>query len=65
MEVSAAPLGGSLVLGEVLKFHVADEIVRDFRVDPDGLRAIGRMGGPTYSRTGDRFDLSRPILSKI
>ena len=64
VEVSAAPLGGSLVLGEVLKFHVADEIVREFRVDPDGLRAIGRMGGPAYSRTADRFDLSRPAVSK-
>jgi flavin reductase (DIM6/NTAB) family NADH-FMN oxidoreductase RutF len=62
VSVSKQPLGGSLVLGEVLRFHVADELFSDYRVDPDGLQAIGRMGGPTYSRTRDRFDLQRPKL---
>jgi flavin reductase (DIM6/NTAB) family NADH-FMN oxidoreductase RutF len=60
VHVSAKPLGGSLVLGEVLRFHVADELFSDFRIDPDKLRAIGRMGGPTYARTTDRFNLERP-----
>jgi len=46
---------------EVDKFdHVAGEIVTDFKVDPDLLGAIGRMGGPTYVRTTDRFDMIRP-----
>ena len=62
VSVSKQPLGGSLVLGEVLRFHVADELFEDYRIDPDGLQAIGRMGGPTYSRTTDRFDLQRPKL---
>jgi flavin reductase (DIM6/NTAB) family NADH-FMN oxidoreductase RutF len=60
LDVSLKPLGGSLVLGEVLRFHVADELFADFRVDPDMLRAIGRMGGPTYTRTTDRFNMERP-----
>ena len=60
VEVSTEPLGGNLVLGEVLRFHVADELIEDYRIDPDKLNAIGRMGGPTYSRTRDRFDLHRP-----
>lgn len=60
VEVSTKPLGGSLVLGEVLRFHVADDLFDDFRIDPDVLRAIGRMGGPTYTRTMDRFNLERP-----
>ena len=58
--VSEKPLGGNLVLGEVLRFHVDDELFEDYRIDPDKLRAIGRMGGPTYARTMDRFDLQRP-----
>lgn len=62
VSVSRQPLGGSLVLGEVLRFHVADALFNDYRIDPDGLQAIGRMGGPTYSRTRDRFDLQRPKL---
>jgi flavin reductase (DIM6/NTAB) family NADH-FMN oxidoreductase RutF len=60
VHVSDRPLGGSLVLGEVLRFHVADELFDDFRIDPDKLHAIGRMGGPTYTRTTDRFNLERP-----
>jgi flavin reductase (DIM6/NTAB) family NADH-FMN oxidoreductase RutF len=60
VHVSGKPLGGSLVLGEVLRFHVADELFSDFRIDPDKLRPIGRMGGPTYTRTTDRFDMERP-----
>lgn len=61
VHVSPKPLGGSLVLGEVLRFHVADEIFSNYKIDPDGLRAIGRMGGPTYTRVTDRFDLERPV----
>jgi flavin reductase (DIM6/NTAB) family NADH-FMN oxidoreductase RutF len=62
VHVSAKPLGGSLVMGEVLRFHVDDALFSDYKVDPDLLRAIGRMGGPTYSRTTDRFEMPRPVL---
>ena len=58
--VSERPLGGCLVLGEVLLFHVDESILENFLIDPDRLHAIGRMGGPTYARTTDRFDLQRP-----
>jgi flavin reductase (DIM6/NTAB) family NADH-FMN oxidoreductase RutF len=60
VHVSLKPLGGSLVIGEVLRFHVDDAIVADYVIDPAKLRPIGRMGGPTYTRTTDRFDLERP-----
>ena len=46
VDVSAKPLGGSLVLGEVLRFHVDDALFDNFKIDPDKLHAIGRMGGP-------------------
>lgn len=58
--VSSKPLGGSIVLGEVLRFHVDDRLIDDFKIDPDKLKPVGRMGGPTYTRTTDRFDLIRP-----
>lgn len=63
VEISDQPLGASLVLGRVLRFHINDELFDDFRIDPDKLRAIGRMGGPTYARTLDRFDLPRPTVA--
>jgi flavin reductase (DIM6/NTAB) family NADH-FMN oxidoreductase RutF len=60
IEVSARPWGGWLVLGEVVRFHIDDAIVDDFRIDPDKLRAIARMGGNMYARTRDRFEMIRP-----
>ncbi|MBC7927256.1 MAG: flavin reductase family protein [Bryobacteraceae bacterium] len=62
VHVSPNPLGGSIVMGEVLRFHVADELFSDFRIDPDKLKAVGRMAGATYARTTDRFDLERPKI---
>ena len=57
IELSARPLGANLVLGEVVRFHLDETIIDDrFRIDPDKLRAVGRMGGTGYCRTRDRFD---------
>jgi flavin reductase (DIM6/NTAB) family NADH-FMN oxidoreductase RutF len=58
--VSDRPDGGILVLGEVLRFHVLESLLDGVKIDPDKLNAIGRMGGPTYVRTHDRFDMPRP-----
>lgn len=60
VDVSPKPLGGSIVIGEVVRFHVANELFENFTIDPARLNAVGRMGGPTYARTTDRFDLARP-----
>jgi flavin reductase (DIM6/NTAB) family NADH-FMN oxidoreductase RutF len=60
VQVGDQPGGGTLVLGEVLRFHVREGLVDNFRIDPDKLRAVGRMAGSTYLRTSDRFDLERP-----
>ena len=60
VQVSDKPGGGSLVLGEVLRFHVREDLVENFHIDPDKLRPVGRMAGNTYVRTTDRFDLERP-----
>ncbi len=58
--VSEKPGGGILVLGEVLRFHVLESLLDGYKIDPDKLNAIGRMGGPTYVRTHDRFEMQRP-----
>jgi flavin reductase (DIM6/NTAB) family NADH-FMN oxidoreductase RutF len=60
VEVSARPMGGSLVIGEVVRFHVDDAVIDEFRIDADKLRAVGRMSGSDYARTRDRFSLVRP-----
>jgi len=60
MSMSGLVNGGNLVLGEVVRFHIDDAYFNNYRIDPDRLRAIGRMAGNTYTRTTDRFDMIRP-----
>lgn len=54
------PGAGVIVLGEIVRFHVRQDLVEDFRVDPTGLDAVGRMAGNTWVRTQDRIELIRP-----
>ena len=62
IQISDRPWGGNVVLGEVVRFHVDDAIVEDFRINPDKLLAVGRMGGNEYTRVRDRFELIRPVV---
>ena len=57
---SREPGGGVIVLGEIVRFHVRKDLVDNFRVDPDGLDAVGRMAGNTWARTRERVELIRP-----
>ena len=59
VEISQEFLGGAFVIGEVVRFHVEDSVVDDFHIDSEKLATIGRMGGNTYARTTDRFDMAR------
>jgi flavin reductase (DIM6/NTAB) family NADH-FMN oxidoreductase RutF len=50
--------GGNVVIGRVVHIHLADELVdAKLHVDPERLRSIARMGGFTYARTRERFDM--------
>ena len=61
VQVSEEPMGGSLVLGRVIRFHIADEVLgENMHIDPGALAAVGRMAGTSYIRTHDSFDLERP-----
>jgi len=51
-----------LVIGEVLLFHVRDELYRDGQIDVRRLRAVGRLAGNLYARQRDVFELDRPWL---
>lgn len=53
-----APAAGNIVVGEVVMVHAAPGLVNErHHVDPEQLNAFGRMGGLSYCRTADRFDL--------
>jgi flavin reductase (DIM6/NTAB) family NADH-FMN oxidoreductase RutF len=57
---SREPGAGVVVLGEVVRFHVREDLLEDFRVDASRLDAVGRMAGNTWVRTRGRFELVRP-----
>lgn len=61
VEVGSGPGGATLIIGEVVRFHVWDDLYHEGRIDPDKLAAVGRMAGASYTRTRDRFDLVRPV----
>ncbi|UJW85706.1 flavin reductase family protein [Devosia sp. SL43] len=48
-----------IILGEVLGIHIRADLVdpQNLHVDQMGMDAIGRMGGHSYARTRDQFDI--------
>ncbi|HEX3473245.1 MAG TPA: flavin reductase family protein [Silvibacterium sp.] len=60
LEIGNQTGGGTIIFGDVLRFHVDEAVVDGYKIDPEKLKAVGRMGGPTYVRTRDRFDMIRP-----
>ncbi|MCY2959566.1 MAG: flavin reductase family protein [Planctomycetota bacterium] len=52
------PAGGNLVIGRVIHVYVDDALIGGrFHVDPERLRAVGRMGGLGYATTRDRYEM--------
>ena len=54
--------GSTLIIGEVLAWHVRDDLfdAERMRIRLDQLRAVGRMAGDGYTRTRDQFEMIRP-----
>ncbi len=55
----AAPGGGSLVIGEIVLFHIDDEILEEGRINTVKLNPIGRLAGSEYTTLGRRFEMKR------
>ena len=52
--------GGAIIIGEILLWHVRDDLLVGGRLDMGRLDAIGRLSGAGYTRTRDRFEMPRP-----
>jgi flavin reductase (DIM6/NTAB) family NADH-FMN oxidoreductase RutF len=55
-----AVASGVVVLGEVVRFHIREDLFDNFRIDPAALDAVGRMAGNTWVRTRERVEHVRP-----
>jgi len=58
LEVGSGPV--DVFLLEIVRLHLADEVLVDGRPDPARLAAVGRLGGRSYCDTSQPFDLERP-----
>jgi flavin reductase (DIM6/NTAB) family NADH-FMN oxidoreductase RutF len=60
VEVGSPGEETAVIIGQILLWHVRDDLLVGGRIDFGRLDAIGRMGGAVYTRTRDRFDMPRP-----
>jgi flavin reductase (DIM6/NTAB) family NADH-FMN oxidoreductase RutF len=61
MSIGDGPIAANLVIGEVVLIHIEERVLDPSgQVDPRKLRAIARLGGSDYCRTGDLFQMERP-----
>jgi flavin reductase (DIM6/NTAB) family NADH-FMN oxidoreductase RutF len=61
LHIGEGPLAANVIFGRILVAHVADGVIgTDGRADPAKLDLIGRMGGETFTRTRELFDMERP-----
>lgn len=55
------PGAGNLIVGRVVLIHLAESLLdADGQVLPNRLRAVARMGGRSWARTDDLFEMERP-----
>lgn len=64
LEFGTLPSLSSLIIGEVLLVHIADELYEKETGRISGLKAIGRLGGngDIYCKINDTFQMTRPTL---
>jgi len=56
--VGEGPLAANVIIGKILLMNISDDVLDDKgKIDPEKIDLIGRMGGRSYCRTTDRFDL--------
>ena len=55
------PGGGFVVIGEIVLFHINDDVFKDGKIDLYSLNPVGRLSGNNYSRVFDSFEVKRQI----
>ncbi|MFP4974089.1 flavin reductase family protein [Paenibacillus sp. CN-4] len=53
--------GTDLFIGQVVQFHIEDELYNQGRIDPLKLGAVSRLAGNNYANIGEIFTIERPM----
>ena len=59
------PGAGQIITGEVVRVHIAEEILVDGKIITSKLQPVGRGVGNDYFRCTDVFELSRLMKAQI
>ncbi len=59
---SAGPGSSTIIIGEIVKFHIAKAAYQDGVIKPEELKPLSRLGGISYGTVGEMFDLERPKI---
>ncbi|MCX5916079.1 MAG: flavin reductase family protein [Deltaproteobacteria bacterium] len=62
LEYGEFPSIHNFVIGEVIRVHVKDEFWADGEIQSSRLKTIGRMGGDSYCRMTNIFEMKRPVI---
>ena len=54
----------TLVLGRVLRFHVAERVLTDDGIDPVALDPLARLGGDLYASLDSPVSIPRPEVDQ-
>ena len=56
--VGEGPMAANVIIGKIVLMNIDDSVLDDKgKIDPNLLDTVGRMGGRSYCRTTERFDL--------
>ncbi|HWR81952.1 MAG TPA: flavin reductase family protein [Candidatus Deferrimicrobium sp.] len=66
ISLGEAPGSGNLALCEVVKFHIAEDILKDGVIHPDLIDLVGRQSADFYARASGSaiFEVVKPIEKK-
>lgn len=54
-----------LVLGEIVRIHIAEAMITGDRIDPAKLKPLGRLAGSGFARLGELFEMKRPTYQGL
>jgi flavin reductase (DIM6/NTAB) family NADH-FMN oxidoreductase RutF len=65
LEISSLPMGGHMMLVDVVNIYVNESVLVDGQIAPNLLITIGKLGGDWYSNTQERFEMQRPVVNSF
>ncbi|MCZ0701699.1 flavin reductase (DIM6/NTAB) family NADH-FMN oxidoreductase RutF [Natronobacillus azotifigens] len=60
IEIGREAPSADLIIGEIVRFHIDNNIYQDGRIDASKLAAVSRLAGNNYAKIGEIFALERP-----